>query len=1255
MEIRLEGDGDWRLVPAATRKGMAKRSGAERGGGRKRGGAGGTESAEGGGGPIAQDVVPPQFLREDTSVAVVTAVAPRPRRGAERGTEVSPIDTSVEVGPGESAVMVARHPSGALTFHPPIEPPSQTTPTAARGGAEAAASAAAVGPAGPRRLHFRVEMAESAPVRRGLIAQAIKLAVVKVAKTAIDKVMAKGVQAAGRVAEAQWWKQRGLKEGWYRLQLSPGGKLALQPLPRIDPGEGPALIFLHGTFSNLASSFRKLLTPVVFEQLRARYGDRIFGFEHFSVSRSPEENVQTLLKGLPDRDDIVYDLIGYSRGGLLIRTLAELPSSAGPLARRFKLGQAVLVAVPNGGTPLATGARWENTIGLVANISEALPDNPWTVAADFVASGIVWLASHASADLPGLAAMDGNSPMVKALREGDGPAAGRYSAVAANYHPDAALWRRLVDAGIDSFFAGANDLVVPTDGAWQITPLARNSQALTADRIACFGFDGNVQTGLGTVHHLNVLGQPDTARFITRALAGEPQGLTPLNLSQPRKSRQVWRGRALKVLQIDDSIGSKAAAPAAVASAVTAVTTVTAVTSVDSPGETEAVRAGARSAATSASAAAAASAMPGPVLVIDHGHDRTLHLMVLAAPSPEKGPGRHMQAAQILAMYGGARVVEEFPLRNRKGDSSDDGTAGTRFKKIIDLHERIGLCLDSKPDKTGKVPELPDSGELRTFGTLLFKTLFTGGVRRLYDLARTEQRTTPLNLVFTCEIPWVASKPWEFAFDPDRRKFLATEEIHFVRNVFTAVPAQTIERRTRLRMLVVEAQPTGTAPLAIADEEERIRHRFQPLIDAGLIEIEVLAHVTADRLHERIFASWIERRPYDIVHFIGHGEFTRQQDDDDGQGQLLFHAANGGTQRVNIQTLREILCNRGVQIVFLNACDTGRDSRGQLNRGVGQALMEGGLPAVVANQYPVLDPSAVAFAQRLYWALAQGASLGEAAREARIAVNYSITGELIDWAVPVVYARDPNYRVCQPTARVTPLVRDPMSDAIAALTHELHTRKSETEKFLESLVPTREIVGVADLPRFFPELSSVIERLNAAQDRFEFREVDVVVPLGVWDRQDGQRYLHAPRFAERIKQKVDALGVQYLACITNWWMRDDKWLNVFGWWSAQRELPVVVFSTAGLALPTAGPGAGRTVANALATSLAGQMLGAATGRQVVHERGPKSCPFYFNQERSDANITPRLQFDKTCRARVVKALGNDAVRAFEAMLAAYDA
>ena len=636
-----------------------------------------------------------------------------------------------------------------------------------------------------------------------------------------------------------------------------------------------------------------------------------------------------------------------------------------------------------------------------------------------------------------------------------------------------------------------------------------------------------------------------------------------------------------------------------------------------------------------------------PVPNAGEDHDRTLHLIVLAAPSPDEESGRHIQAAQILAMYGGARVVEEFPLRNRKGDSTDDGTAGTRFKKIIDLHERIGLCLDSKPDKTGKVPELPDGAELRTFGTLLFKTLFTGGVRRLYDLARTDQRSTPLNLVFTCEIPWVASKPWEFAYDPDRRKFLATEEIHFVRNVFTAVPAQTIARRARLRMLVVEAQPAGTAPLAIADEEERIRHRFQPLLDAGLIEIEVLAHVTAELLHEWIFASWIERRPYDIVHFIGHGEFARQQDDDEGQGQLLFHATDGGTQRVNIQTLREILCNRGIQIVFLNACETARDSRGQLNRGVGQALMEGGLPAVVANQYSVLDPSAVAFAQHLYWAIAQGASLGEAAREARIAVNYSLNGELIDWAVPVVYARDPNYRLCQPVARMRPLTHATTGvPAATAMPVPAAGADRATQR------GTRVTVGIADLASYFPDLSGILARLNKKQKVFDFREVSVVVPLGVWDRKGKLRVLNAPRFADRVKEKARAQGVQYLACLTNERIYAGK-SELVGWSSRDKAVPVVVLSTADQFLPAHGRDAGRAVANCLVMTLAAQIFEERIGRDMMHARMPKSCPFH--KVRSATDIASRLRFDAVCRRRLVRGLGAEMVKAFDALLGAYDA
>ena len=82
-----------------------------------------------------------------------------------------------------------------------------------------------------------------------------------------------------------------------------------------------------------------------------------------------------------------------------------------------------------------------------------------------------------------------------------------------------------------------------------------------------------------------------------------------------------------------------------------------------------------------------------------------------------------------------------------------------------------------------------------------------------------------------------------------------------------------------------------------------------------------------------------------------------------------------------------------------------------------QSLVAHGLPALVANQYSVLDSSATSFAQHFYWSLAQGMTLGQSAREARIAVNYSMHGELIDWAVPVALRARRQSRSVQPARR----------------------------------------------------------------------------------------------------------------------------------------------------------------------------------------------------------------------------------------------
>src|SRR6202012_5952506 len=95
-----------------------------------------------------------------------------------------------------------------------------------------------------------------------------------------------------------------------------------------------------------------------------------------------------------------------------------------------------------------------------------------------------------------------------------------------------------------------------------------------------------------------------------------------------------------------------------------------------------------------------------------------------------------------------------------------------------------------------------------------------------------------------------------------------TEDMHFMRNVMTAVPAEIIDDRERLRILVAYSQPVGAGRLSIEEETAVIRRGFEPLIQAGLADVEVLPRATPASLHQQV-----QTGRFSVVHFIGHGEY----------------------------------------------------------------------------------------------------------------------------------------------------------------------------------------------------------------------------------------------------------------------------------------------------------------------------------------------------------------------------------------------
>ena len=238
----------------------------------------------------------------------------------------------------------------------------------------------------------------------------------------------------------------------------------------------------------------------------------------------------------------------------------------------------------------------------------------------------------------------------------------------------------------------------------------------------------------------------------------------------------------------------------------------------------------------------------------------------------------------------------------------------------------------------------------------------------------------------------ISDKPWELAYDTARQSFLATD-IHFVRNVLTNVPADPVVRRTGpLKILVATARRWGS----VCCRSTRRPKSFEG--DSLRWSTRVWRTSRWSRGSRRTVQRELSTGAYQVVHFIGHGTYDELR----GEGHLIFQNERAGESRLGHGALREIFCQRGLSLVFLCACQTDRGGRADFNKGVAQNLVAHGLPALVAHQYTVVDSSATLFAQSFYASIAEGLSLAQSAREARVAVTQSLAGHSIDWAIPCV-------------------------------------------------------------------------------------------------------------------------------------------------------------------------------------------------------------------------------------------------------------
>jgi len=204
------------------------------------------------------------------------------------------------------------------------------------------------------------------------------------------------------------------------------------------------------------------------------------------------------------------------------------------------------------------------------------------------------------------------------------------------------------------------------------------------------------------------------------------------------------------------------------------------------------------------------------------------------------------------------------------------------------------------------------------------------------------------------------------------------------------------------RLLVALASPEDYEPLNLTQERADIENALKDI--PGMIP-DFLENATVQGLSQKLL------RGADIFHFAGHGFFNQAEVD---KSAIVLVNQDKKSAPVPADQLAVNLRGRGVQLVILGACETGRRDEQNVWSGVVAALLAAGIPAAVAMQYKIWDKSASVFSQSFYRALAAGLPLDQAVTSARLEV-FNLCHALRDdpnrqqfwrdWGVPVLYLR----------------------------------------------------------------------------------------------------------------------------------------------------------------------------------------------------------------------------------------------------------
>jgi CHAT domain len=346
----------------------------------------------------------------------------------------------------------------------------------------------------------------------------------------------------------------------------------------------------------------------------------------------------------------------------------------------------------------------------------------------------------------------------------------------------------------------------------------------------------------------------------------------------------------------------------------------------------------------------------------------------------------------------------------------------------------------------------PDRLLLENFGDRLYQAAFSGQVGECLGRSRLVAESKGVGLRIRLRLPQpLASIPWEYLYDAEHGFLGLDPDTALVRYPELPAPVKPFPISPPLRILAMISSPNDLPPLDVEEEWDKLNGTLSDLDDRGMVRVDRLEDGTLAALRRRL-----QLQKYHVLHFIGHGGFDEKGQD----GALALEAADGKTRLVTGRNLAMMIHHRALRLAVLNACEGGRVAQDDPYSGVAQALVRHGIPAVIAMQFEISDPAALAFSQSFYQGIADGLPIDVATVEARRAMFAE--GNEIEWATPVLYLRSPDGRVF--TRGLTAKTEQREAEQREAEQREAEQREAEQREAEQREAEQREAEQRATIP-----------------------------------------------------------------------------------------------------------------------------------------------------------------------------------------------